>query len=139
MSVSIGTTLLSAVILVALTIGFGVPAGEANVVAVVCGIVPSYIGNRYWVWNLRGQHSVAREIAPFWALSLAGLALSTIAVARVDVATRQWSGALRSIALPVANLSAFGALWIVQFVVLDRFLFRPHPSPVGSAAEAVNA
>lgn len=124
MSVSVGTTALSACVLVALTVGAGMSGGRANVVAVLCGIVPSYLANRYWVWERRGRSSMAREVAPFWVLSLAGLAISTLSVARVDVLTAHWSAAARSIALPVANLSVFGALWIVQFVLLDRVLFR---------------
>jgi hypothetical protein len=27
-----------------------------------------------------------------------------------------------------ASVAAFGSIWLAQFVVLDRFLFRPHDS-----------
>jgi putative flippase GtrA len=131
--VSVGTTLLSAAVLVALTLGAGVPAGMSNVIAVCCGIVPSYFANRSWVWAKTGRSSVVREIAPFWVLSLAGLGASTVAVARVASFTRQWSTSLRAIALPAANLSVFGVLWIVQFVLLDRVLFAPTPREPESA------
>jgi len=134
LTVSVGTTVLSAAILVALTLGAGVPAGMSNVVAVCCGIVPSYFANRYWVWARRGRSDWVREVAPFWVLSLAGLALSTIAVAFVATATAGWSTSLRAIVLPLANLSVFGALWLVQFVVLDRVLFR---SPSSAPKELV--
>ena len=124
--VSVGTTLLSAAVLVALTLGVGVPAGMSNVIAVCCGIVPSYLANRSWVWAKTGRSSLVREVAPFWMLSLAGLVASTVAG---DVwwlrSLRGWSTSLRAIALPAANLSVFGALWIVQFVLLDRVLFAP--------------
>src|SRR5207245_1425185 len=78
--VSAGTTLLSAAILVALALGAGVPAGSANVIAVCCGIAPSYFANRHWVWGRSGRSDVVREIVPFWTLSLAGLGASTAAV-----------------------------------------------------------
>ena len=123
LSVSVGTTLLSAAVLVTLTLGAGVPAGMSNVIAVCCGIVPSYVANRSWVWNRRGPSSWSREVVPFWVLSLTGLVLSTVAVSEVASFTASWSSAVRSIALPAANLSVFGALWVVQFVVLDRVLF----------------
>ena len=122
---SVSTTLLTAVILVALAVGAGVPAGIANIVAVLCGIGPSYIGNRRFVWRRAGRGSVAREVVPFWTLSLAGLAASTISVARVASWSEGRSASLRAIALPAANLSIFGALWIVQFLVCDRLIFRP--------------
>ncbi len=127
LSVSVGTTLLSAAVLVALTLGAGVPAGTSNVIAVCCGIVPSYFANRSWVWKRRGRSSWLGEIGPFWVLSIAGLVLSTVAVSEVASLTASWSSAMRSVALPAANLSAFGALWIVQFVVLDRVLFGATP------------
>ncbi len=60
-SVSIATTLLSATILVALAVGAGVSGGTANVIAVCCGILPSYFANRYWVWGRRGKSDVARR------------------------------------------------------------------------------
>ncbi|HXY91505.1 MAG TPA: GtrA family protein [Acidimicrobiia bacterium] len=122
--VSVGTTVLSAVILVALALGAGVPAGIANVIAVVAGIVPSYLGNRRWAWNRPGRGSLTREVVPFWVLSLTGLAISTFTVARVATLTESWAGSWRAIALPMANLSVFAALWVVQFVLLDRVIFR---------------
>jgi len=131
--VSAGTTVLSAAILVALTIGAGMGAGVANVVAVVCGIVPSYVGNRRWVWGRRGRGSLTREVVPFWALALSGLALSTVAVSRVASVTSTWPASWRAVALPAANLGVFAALWVGQFVVLDRFVFRTRgmePCPV---------
>ena len=123
LSVSVGTTLLSAAVLVALTLGAGVPAGMSNVIAVCCGIVPSYLANRTWVWDRHGRGSWSREVAPFWVLSLAALVCSTIAVSAVASATATWSSAVRVIALPAANMSTFAALWVVQFAVLDRVLF----------------
>jgi hypothetical protein len=73
-------------------------------------------------------------VLPFWALSLTGLAVSTVAVARVSSTTSAWSASSRALALPVANLSVFAALWVVQFAVLDRVIFRhrgmePCPAP----------
>ncbi len=124
-SVSVGTTLFSAAILVALTLGAGVPAGAANVIAVCCGIGPSYLANRRWVWpRVADAGNVTREVAAFWALSLAGLAASTLAVARVAAIGAHWSTSARAVALPAANLAVFGALWAVQFIVLDRLLFN---------------
>jgi putative flippase GtrA len=125
--VSVGTTLLSAAVLVALALGAGVPAGSANVIAVCCGIAPSYFANRHWVWGRSGRGDLAREVLPFWILSLAGLVVSTVAVSIVASVAGQWSTSARAIALPLANLSVFGALWLVQFALLDKVLFRVVP------------
>jgi putative flippase GtrA len=123
--VSVGTTLLSAAVLVALALGAGVPAGPANIIAVCCGIGPSYYANRHWVWRRSGRSDLAREVVPFWLLSLAGLVVSTVAVGLMSTMTAHWSTSARAIALPFANLASFASLWLVQFVVLDRVLFKP--------------
>ena len=125
LSVSVGTTVLSAVILVALVVGAGVPAGTANVIAVCCGILPSYLANRRWTWGRSGKGSVAREVVPFWALSIAGLLVSTVTVAAAAALTVDWSPALRSLVLPVVQAGTFALLWVVQFVVLDRVIVPP--------------
>ena len=94
----------------------GVPAAWANVIATGIGTVPSFELNRRWVWGKSGQRSMAAEVIPFSVMSFAGLALSTAAVHSVA----SWG----VVAVEVANLSAFGSLWVLQFFVLDRVLFR---------------
>ena len=34
-------------------------------------------------------------------------------------------GVARTVAIEVANLAAWGSLWVAQFMILDRHLFRP--------------
>src|SRR4029079_4352941 len=102
LAVSVGTTVLSTVVLVALAVGLGVPAGIANVIAVTCGIGPSYVGNRRWVWQRTDRGNVRRELIPFWTLEIAGLVTSTIVVAVIGAETASWSPAARSVVLPLA-------------------------------------
>ena len=126
-SVSAISTTISLSVLGILVAGRVMPAGWANVVATAAGTVPSFELNRRWVWNKTGPRSVATEIVPFCALSFVGLALSTFAVALAGL----WadhaavSTATRTLVVEGANLSAFGLVWLGQFVLLDRVLFRP--------------
>jgi putative flippase GtrA len=128
LTVSVGTTVLSAAVLVSLTLGVGVPAATANVIAVSCGIGPSYVVNRRWVWRRGGRAALTREVIPFWTLSILGLVASTVAVARVAAIAASWPATVRAVALPAANLAVFGALWVAQFVLLDRVVFASHDS-----------
>lgn len=94
------------------------PGIAANALAVTISSIPAYLLSRHYVWEQpRGGHSVGAEIAPFWILAFAGLALSTLTVGVVD---NIFGGTL---SVQLANASAFGALWIVRFLVLDRLLW----------------
>ncbi len=99
----------------------GITAALSNVLAVCIAAWPAYLLNRRWVWVKRTTHSLTREIAPFWAYNLVGLALSTVLVALV---ARYWSD--DSPAVHAANLTAFGVLWLGKFILLDRVLFAVH-------------
>jgi len=126
MGVSVISTIVSVTVLAASTVGLGFEAWIANVLATAIATVPSYHLNRRWTWGKRGESDLWRELAPFWVLSFAGLVLSTVAVALSD----SWlHGAhlgepLRTFVILMAHLSGFGILWVAQFALLERVLFR---------------
>lgn len=95
------------------------PLGAAwsNILAVGLSAIPAFLLLRRWVWGRVGNHSVAREIIPFWAYTFLGLALSTVVVAVVE---EQWPS---PVAVSLANLAAFGALWVTKFLLLERWMF----------------
>ena len=113
--------LVTQVVLIGLKGGLGWPGATANLVAVSLAAAPAYVLNRYWVWNKRGRNHLWKEIVPFWGMALLGLAFSTWLVAMAD---RRWGTVF---AVSLANLLAFGLLWVGKFVVLDRVLFASPP------------
>jgi putative flippase GtrA len=131
MAVSVITTVISLSILVALTATRFLGASPANVIATVAGIGPSYILNRRWVWKRAGHSNMTREVLPFWTMCLVALVASTAAVgAAADWASgRQLGSFIRTAVLVTANVATFGALWVAQFMVLDRVLFRTARCP----------
>jgi len=126
-AVSAIATTTSMIVLGGLVLTRTVTAGWANVIATAVGTVPSFELNRRWVWRRRGHRSAWAEVVPFTVLSFAGLAISTwtvhIAATWADAAAL--SDAARAIAVEAASVAAFGTLWVAQFVLLDRVLFRP--------------
>ncbi len=107
---------------------FGFSAERANVAAVLLTSVPVFFLNRAWVWQLRGPSSMRREVLPFWAFTIAGLLLSTLAVAGVASLTDS------TVAVSMANIGAFGVLWVAKFVVLDGVVFAAVGEGAGLAA-----
>ena len=100
--------------------------GWANLAATAVGTIPSFELNRRWVWGKTGQRSVGAEVVPFCLLSAAGLGLSTLTVTLAG----RWADhaglatSTRTLAVQAASLTAFGILWLLQFAILDRVLFR---------------
>ncbi len=125
MGVSVISTTISVVVLASGTLVFGLAAWTANVIAVACATGPSYTLNRRWTWGRRDASHPWRQVMPFWAMSFAGLGLSTILVG----VTSAWAASMHLVqpfatfSLLGAHLSGFALLWGVQFVVLDRVLF----------------
>lgn len=125
MSVSVITTVISLTTLAVATAVFGIAAWIANIIATSAATWPSYQLNRRWTWGRRDASDPWREVVPFWILSFTGLALSTIAVGVADswAAGAHLAPPVHTASLLVAHLSGFGALWVVQFILLDRVLF----------------
>ena len=125
MGVSVVSTAVCFSVLIVLTVAFGVAAALANVIATTIATVPSYHLNRRWTWGRRDRSDPWREVLPFWVLAFCGLALSTVTVAIADAraASMHLAPALRTPIVLASHLGGFGALWILQFVLLDRVLF----------------
>jgi putative flippase GtrA len=115
----------------------GVPAIWSNVIATAVGTVPSFELNRRWVWNDAARRSLFGQILPFCALSFTGLVLSTVAVGVAADQTSGWSHWGHTVAVLGANVAAYGTLWVVQYQLLDRVLFRHGADePAGRASSA---
>jgi putative flippase GtrA len=104
-------------VLITCNLLLGWSAAPSNLMAVSIGAIPSYVLNRAWVWGRRGPNQLWREVVPFWAFALLGLAFSTLLV----YLAARWNDS--TIVVSLANLSAFGLLWVAKYLFLDALLF----------------
>ena len=131
-TVSAICTATSMAVLGALVWSNATTAGWANVIATSIGIGPSFELNRRWVWGHDGRRSLLAQVMPFAAMTFAGLGLSTVAVSLAN----RWAleaglnSGMRTLLAEAASVVAFGSLWLLQFFVLDRLLFRSAPAPI---------
>ena len=137
-TVSLVSTATSLTVLGALVATDTMTPGWANIVATGVGTVPCFELNRRWVWGRTGRRRVAAEVGPFVALAFAGLGLSTLTVSAAGRwATDAGLDALgRTVVVELANVVAFGTLWVLQFVVLDRVLFARRDADADVAVTA---
>lgn len=121
--VSVIAVTVSQITLVVCHAVFDLSAVPANVIAVAAGTIPSYELNRSWVWGKTSKSHLWKEVVPFWALSFLGLVVSTITVAIVEGYNDS------TVAISLANLGAFGVLWVGKFLLLHYVLFKDHHQP----------
>lgn len=113
------------------------PPALSNVLAVCISAGPAYYLSRRWVWGKTGKSHLTKEVLPFWGFAIAGLILSTAAVwvatrvtGIVDIAPDDRT-AIQKLVPNLANMFAFGVLWVMKFFVLDSYMFgRHHHGPI---------
>ncbi len=98
---------------------WGWSGGVANIFAACVMSIPAYLLSRAWVWEVDGRHDMRRQVLPFWAITLAGLVVSTLLAAIAD----RVFGA--GIAVNIASLSGFFIVWVAKFFLLDRLFGAP--------------
>ncbi len=110
---------------------WGWEGGWANMFAACVMAGPAYVLSRTWVWELDGKHDFQRHVLPFWAIAIAGLALSTLLAAVADAAF----GA--GLAVNVASLVGYFVIWVAKFFLLDRVFVSP-PSTGADRTDATD-
>jgi putative flippase GtrA len=127
--------------LVILTIVYGVLRlwGEvfSTLFANVMAGFPSYFLNRHWVWKKGGRSHLWREILPFWVMSITGIgfALYTASLAHNFADSHHLHHLARTVLVVGANIAAFGILWLLKFMILNRLFAQIADAEVGAEAE----
>jgi putative flippase GtrA len=122
-SVSVISTIVSNAVLIVFY-GFRWIPNEvyATVFGNLVATFPSYQLNRTWTWGKRGRSHWRNEIAPFWSLSLFGIAFSTIlaSVARHVIHQHDWSHPLNTGIVVAANILSFVIFWFLKLWIFNR-------------------
>ena len=92
-------------------------AAAATVLAALCVIVPKFALSKYWVWKQNSTGNLGQEVSIYFAVTTLSLAFATYVGWLLE---RQ--GATNAV-LVFANLGSFTLMWVLRFIVLDRFAF----------------
>lgn len=101
-------------------------------IATVAGMVPNFLGNRYWAFRHRERRITGREVALFFALNCAGMLFQYACIGAVQVipglSGRLWYSA--------ANILGLGLGAAFRFWSYRRWVWHaPHPSAVPDRPE----
>ncbi len=82
----------------------------------------SYVLYRRWVWKKGGRSHFWREVVPFWIMSFTGLGFALVAanLAKNFSTAHDLKHVTRTIVVLGANYLAFGIVWLLKFLVLNR-------------------
>jgi putative flippase GtrA len=125
-------------ITLAILLAVGTEAWVASVCASAAGIVPGYPLNRTWTFGKRGRSHKWREVLPYWTTSIASAVVAALVVAGVNIWVRHVTQdhVARKIILLAAYVAAYGFMWLLRFVYMDRVLFAPKRVPVAEGVPA---
>jgi putative flippase GtrA len=117
----------------ALCYWFGTAALVASLVAWVTGTVPSYLMNRRWTWGHRNP--AGRDLLPYAIIVVVSAVLAAIVTTVTDhlVQDRIDSHAWQTVLVSGSYLGTYGVLFILKFVLFDRYVFAKR---AGSSSEA---
>lgn len=141
---SITSVISTGVTLVVLSVTYGVlrlwSPVVCSVVANMVAAIPSYYLNRSWAWGKTGRSRPLKEVLPFWSLTVVGIVLSLGSVALADqyshLVTSSHFG--KSILVDLANVAAFGVIWVGKFIAYNRYLFGVRTRPITSQRAATD-
>ena len=127
---SVVATVLSQVAF-ALCYWFGTAPIVATSVAWVCGTVPSYLMNRRWTWGHSGR--AGRDLLPYAIIVVTSAVLAGLVTTLTDNAVdgRITSHLWRTVVVTGSYLGTYGVLFILKFVLFDRYVFAK-PAAAGA-------
>jgi putative flippase GtrA len=133
-AVSVISALISLIIL---TVVYGVlrlwTEVYSTLFANVMAGIPSYFLNRQWVWKKGGRSHLWREVLPFWVMSLTGIGFAIVTAnwAHNFANAHHLPHLTRTLLAVGANVFAFGILWILKFLILNRLFAQIADAEVG--------
>jgi putative flippase GtrA len=116
--------LATSVVVFALMLLLGVNTTIDSIVAFLAGAIPNWILNRRWAWNMDGRVEVAREVVGYTIIS----GISLVAASYGTGAAQHWARhhaahGLRTILVTGAYVAVQALLFVVKFVIYDRWVF----------------
>jgi putative flippase GtrA len=100
-------------------------AKSSAIFSTAVGTIPSYYLNRNWAWGKSGKSHFWKEVVPFWVIAFIGLAFSTWTsdTAEGYVIRHHILGLSRTLIVDGAFIGGFGVLWVLKFIIFNKFLF----------------
>jgi putative flippase GtrA len=128
-----GSVLATAVSAIVFAVGYrwlGLGPRLCSVAAFASGALVNFFASRFWAWGRRKLPGLGRDMLSYTAIALttAALAAGITTLAERFAERIGASENSRTALVEVGYFSAYAVMFLVKFVVLDRFVFTPRRS-----------
>jgi putative flippase GtrA len=97
---------------------------KASIVASAILTVPNFFANRHFVWRVENRDNMRTQVLVFWVAAMLGVTLATLLTFAVENAMTEAEPLAKKVAVFFAQLTGFGIVWVIRYLVLDRWLFK---------------
>jgi putative flippase GtrA len=100
----------------------------SSIIAFLAGALPNYVLNRRWAWGRTGRADRTRELLPYAIIVVVTALAAALVTSLADHWLRDWidSHFWQTVLVSVTFLATYGVMFILKFVLFDRFVFaRP--------------
>lgn len=107
-----------------ITYGFHIIHGiiAATLFGNLLAVIPSYYLSRAWAWGKRGKSHFMKEVVPYWAMALFGIAFSLLFAswAKYLVHSHHWSHLVNTGLVGCVNVLSFAIFWVLKMLLFNR-------------------
>ncbi len=95
----------------------------ASIASAAVLTVPNFFANKYFVWKQTSHEGLRTQVTVFWVAAMLGVSLATLLTYLVDAAI-DGHGWFEKLAVFFAQLTGFGIVWLIRYVILDKWIFK---------------
>jgi putative flippase GtrA len=115
---------LGQILLQILAVAFDDNYTRASIAASAILTVPNFFANRHFVWRVENRDNMRTQVLVFWVAAMLGVTLATLLTFAVESAMTDAASLTKKVAVFIAQLVGFGVVWVIRYLVLDRWLFK---------------
>lgn len=95
----------------------------ASIVAAAILTIPNFFANKLLVWKDTSKDNLRTQVIVFWVAAMLGVTFATVLTYLAEQLTID-NNLLRRIVIFGAQCLGFGTVWVIRYLILDRWLFK---------------
>jgi MFS family permease len=85
--------------------------------------LPNFFANKHFVWRVDSKDNLRTQVLVFWVAAMLGVTFATVLTYLAEQLTIE-SNLLRRLVIFGAQVLGFGTVWVIRYLILDRWLFK---------------